>query len=76
MQLEYGICCNQWRRAYLFHTSGRHLRGKTNRMIETAEKFVKDQTIVIECESEPDAVVGLGRPSFLILFHCCFHAPC
>lgn len=49
---------------------------KHNSMIQTAEKFAKDHTILIECESEPDAVVGLGRPSFLILFHCWLHAPC
>lgn len=59
------------------HLRKRSARGKKhNSAIQTAEKFVKDQTNVIECESEPDAVVGLGRPSFLILFHCCFHAPC
>lgn len=58
------------------HLGKRSARGKNITAIQTAEKFMKDQTNVIECESEPDAVVGLGRLSFLILFHCCFHAPC
>lgn len=41
--------------------------GKNNSMIQTAEKFANDQTVAIECKFELDAVVGFGRPSFLIL---------
>ena len=45
------------------HLRKTSVRGKKPySMIQTAEKFAKDQTTVIQHESEPDAVVGLGRP--------------
>lgn len=34
------------------------MREKTKLHDTTAKKFVKDQTIVIQCESELDAIVG------------------
>lgn len=46
------------------HLRETSVREKTKLHDTTAKKFVKDQTIVIQCESELDAVAG-SRSNFV-----------
>lgn len=53
------------------HLRETSVREKTKLHDTTEKKFVKDQTIVIQCESELDAIVG--SLSNFVPF--CFHIP-